>query len=236
VLSSELSVKVSDKELRQHNTPTNTLLTHIADALFNGANLTAISRIVLVDSGGNEKDFTSSLTFNVEDTLQVTATITASDSYTVTSIRTYGGANLYFESSVNFTVSSGDQVQITITISLTLSGSLSGGSFYIINLRSFIFRVLANQLSRSQLNITHVVFNITNLNTNETFDYQTTVSKSKPASNRVSLSGSYAPAFDWALNNVRVRASGGELYGYTTNISGYSNTTITYTDSITVSV
>ena len=235
MLSSELSVKVGDKELRQHNTPTSTLLTHIADALYNGANLTALSKIVLVDSSGAERDYTTSLTFNVGDTLQVTGTITASDSYTVSAVRTYGGTNLYFESSVSFTVSSGDQVQITITISLTLSGSLSGATFYDINLKLFILKVLANQLSRSNLNIQYIIFNITNLNTNETADYQVTPSKSKPASNKVYISGSYTPTYDWALNNVRVKASGGELYGYTTNITGYANTQITYSDTITAS-
>jgi hypothetical protein len=235
VIKSDISVKIKDKEVRQHNTPTSTLLTHIADGLYNGTNLTALDKIVLVDSSGAERDYTTSLTFNVGDTLQVTGTITASDSYSVTAVRTYGGTNLYFESSVSFTVNSGDQIQITITISLTLSGLLSGASFYDINLKSFIFRVLANQLSRTQLNIQYIIFNITNLNTNETADYQLTASKSKPASNRVSLTATYTPTFDWALNNVRVKASGGELYGYTTNVTGYANTTITYSDTITVS-
>jgi hypothetical protein len=235
VLSSELSVKIGGQELKQHNTPTSTLLQHIADALYNGSNLTALSKIVLVDSSGAERDYTTSLTFTVGDTLQVVGTISASASYTVSYVRTYGGSNKYFESSVSFSVASGDQIQITITISLTVSGSLSGASFNISNLKTFIFKVLANQLAVSQLNITYIVFNITNLNTNETADYQVTPSKSKPSSNQVSISGSYTVTFDWALNYVKVKASGGDLYYYTTSITGYSNTQITYSDTITVS-
>jgi hypothetical protein len=235
VLRSELSVKVGDVELKQHNTPTTTLLTHIADALNSGTNLTALSKIVLVDNAGNEKDFTTSLTFTVGDSLQVVGTISVTASYAVSYIRTYAGSNKYFESSVSFSVASGDQVQITITISLTVSGSLTGASFYISNLKTFIFKVLANQLASSQLNITYIVFNITNLNDNTTADYQVTPSKSKPTTTQVSISGSYTPTFDWGLNYVKVRASGGDLYYYTTSITGYANTQITYNDTITVS-
>jgi hypothetical protein len=235
VLSSELSVKINNEEIRQHNTPTSTLLQHIADALYNGTNLTALDKIVLVDPSGVEKDYTTNLTFTVGDTLQVSGTINVTESYSVAYIRTYGGGNKYFESAVSFSVNPGDQVQITITISLTLSGSLSGASFSDINLKSFIFKVLANQMSRTQLSIVYVVFNVTNLNTNETADYQQSVSKSKPASNKVSFSGSYTPSYDWALNYVKVKASGGDLYRYTTSITGYANTTITYSDTITVS-
>ena len=235
MIESELSVKIKDKELRQHNTPQSILLTHIADALYNGTNLSALDKIVLVDSAGVERDYTTNLTFNVGYTLQVTATITASASYTVNAVRTYSGTNVYFESSVSFTVNTGDQVQITITISLTLSGSLSGATFYNINLKSFIFRVLANQLSRSQLSIMYVVFNLTNLDTNETADYQVSASKSKPASNKVNFTASYTPSFNWGLNYIKVRASGGDLYYYATSITGYANTTITYSDTITVS-
>jgi hypothetical protein len=235
VLKSELSVKVNNEELRQHNTPTSTLLQHIADALYNGTNLSALSKIVLVDSAGTERDYTTSLNFTVGDTLQVVGTISVTASYTVNYVRTYAGTNKYFESSVSFSVASGDQVQITITISLNVTGSLTGATFYISNLKTFIFKVLANQLAVSQLNIQYIVFNITNLVDNTTADYQVTPSKSKPTSTQVSVSGSYTPAFDWALNYVKVKASGGDLYYYTTSVTGYANTQITYNDTISVS-
>jgi len=235
VLSSELSLKIGNVEIKQHNTPTSTLLEHIADALYNGTNLAALSKIVLVDSGGVEKDYTTTLNFTVGDTLKVEGTISATASYTVAYIRTYAGTNKYFESSVSFGVASGDQVQITITISLTASGSLTGATFNLVNLKTFIFKVLANQLDKSQLNIQYIVFNITNLIDNTTADYQVTPSKSKPSANQVSLSASYTPAFDWALNAVKVRAVGGDLYSYTTNITGYANTQITYNDTVTIS-
>jgi len=235
VITSELSVKVGDVDIKQHNTPSSTLLTHIADALYSGSNLSALNKIVLVDNTGAEKDSTTSLTFTVGDTLQVVGTISATASYTVNYIRTYAGTNKYFESAVSFSVALGDQVQITITISLTASGSLSGATFYVANLKTLIFKVLANQLAVSNLNIQYIVFNITNLADNTTADYQVTPTKSKPASNQVSISGSYTPAFDWALNSVKVRASGGDLYYYTTSVTGYAQTVIVYTDTITVS-
>jgi len=235
MITSELSLKIGNVELKQHNTPTATLLQHIADALYNGTNLTALSKIVLVDSAGAEKDYTTNLTFTVEDTLKIEGTISVTASYTVAYIRTYAGTNKYFESSVSFSVASGDQVQITITISLSASGSLTGATFNLVNLKTMLFKVLANQLDKSQLNIQYIVFNITNLVDNTTADYQVTPSKSKPSANQVSLTGSYTPAFDWALNSVKIRASGGDLYSYTTNITGYMNTQITYNDTITVS-
>ena len=235
MITSELSLKIGNVELKQHNTPTSTLLEHIADALYNGTNLAALSKIVLVDSAGAEKDYTTNLTFTVGDTLKIEGTISVTASYTVAYIRTYAGTNKYFESSVNFSVAGGDQVQITITISLTASGSLTGATFNLVNLKTMLFKVLANQLDKSQLNIQYVVFNITNLVDNTTADYQVTPSKSKPSANQVSLTGSYTPAFDWALNAVKVKAVGGDLYSYTTNITGYMNTQITYNDTITVS-
>ena len=235
IISSVLNVKVGNQEINQHNTPTSTLLQHIADALYSGSNLSYLTKIVLVDTSGNEKDSTTNLTFTVGDTLQVVGTITVTASYTVAYVRVYSGTNKYFESSANFSVVSGEQVQITITVSLNITGSLSGATFNIANLKTFIFKVLANQLAVSQLNIQYIVFNLTNFNSGETADYQVTPSKSKPSNTQVSLTASYTPTYDWGLNAVKIRATGGDLYYYTTSITGTKNTTITYSDTINVS-
>ena len=56
--------------------PTTTFKNDFAQALYNGTGLSAINKLVLVDTGGTEKDYTTSLTFNiVGDSLQVQGSI-----------------------------------------------------------------------------------------------------------------------------------------------------------------
>jgi hypothetical protein len=236
MLESTLEVLKNDELIEQrHNTPTTTLLTHLADALYSGANLGTVSKIVLVDDGGNEQDYTTELTYSVGNTLTIQGTITASRDYNVVKVRTYKGNDLYFESSVSFSVVTNDRIQITITVSMSVSGSLTGGTFVLRNLRTFIFQVLAGQLAVSQLSINQVVFSIFNLDTNEQYNITLTPAKSKPASNKVSLSVSLTPDYTWALDTVTVKCLMGELYYYTTNLSGNRGTQITYNDTITFS-
>jgi len=236
MLESTLEVKVNDELIAQrHNTPTTTLLTHLADALYGGTNLGAVTKIVLVDDGGNEQDYTTTLTFNVGDALAIQGTITASKSYNVVKVRTYKDNDLYFESSVSFSVISGDIIQITITVSMTVSGSLTGGTFVLRYFKTYVFQVLAGQLAVSQLNIDQVVFSITNLDTNEQYNITLTPTKSKPATNKVSLSVSYTPNYTWALSSVSVRSPAGELYYYATNVTGNRGTQIIYDDTVTFS-
>jgi hypothetical protein len=236
MLESTLEVKVNDELIAQrHNTPTTTLLTHLADALYNGTNLGAVSKIVLVDDEGNEQDYTTDLTFNVEDTLTIQGTITANRNYNVVKVRTYKGNNLYFESSVSFSVTTDDRIQITITVSMNVSGSLTGGTFVLRYFKTYVFQVLAGQLSVSQLSINQVVYSITNLDTNEQYNITLTPTKAKPTTTQVSLSASYTPTYTWALSSVTIKCPAGELYYYTVNLTGEVNTQIIYNDTITFS-
>jgi len=236
MLESTLEVKVNDELIAQrHNTPTTTLLTHLADALYNGTNLGAVSKIVLVDDVGNEQDYTTTLTFNVGDTLVIQGTITANRNYNVVKVRTYKGNDLYFESSVSFSVVVGDRIQITITVSMSVSGNLSGGTFVLRYFKTYVFQVLTGQLSVSQLSINQVVYSITNLDANEQLDIILTPTKSKPATNKVSLSASYTTTYTWALSTVTIKCPAGELYYYIASLTGEANTQITYNDTITFS-
>jgi hypothetical protein len=236
MLESTLEVFKNDELIAQrHNTPTTTLLKHLADALFSGTNLGAISRIVLVDDGGNEQDYTTTLTFNVGDTLVIQGTITANRNYNVVKVRTYKGNDLYFESSVSFSVATGDRIQITITVSMSVNGNLSGGTFVLRYFKTYVFQVLAGQLSVSQLSINQVVYSITNLDTNEQYNITLTPTKAKPTATQVSLSVSYTPTYLWALSTITIKCQAGELYYYTVNLTGEANTQITYNDTITFS-
>jgi hypothetical protein len=236
MLESTLEVKLNDELIAQrHNTPTTTLLTHLADALYNGTNLGTVSKIVLVDDGGNEQDYTTTLTFNVGDTLIIQGTITVSRSYNVVKVRTYKGNDLYFESSVSFSVVPNDRIQITITVSMSVSGSLTGGTFVLRYFKTYVFQVLAGQLAVSQLNVNQIVFSITNLDTNEQYNITLTPTKAKLTTTQVSLSASYTPTYTWALSTITIKCPAGELYYYTVNLTGEANTQITYNDTITFS-
>jgi hypothetical protein len=236
MLESTLEVLKNDELIEQrHNTPTTTLLTHLADALYSGTNLGTVSKIVLVDDSNNEQDYTTTLTFNVGDTLTIQGTITASRDYNVVKVRTYKGNDLYFESSVSFSVVTNDRIQITITVSISVSGTLSGGTFVLRNFKTYVFQVLAGQLAVSQLSINQVVLGITNLDANEQYNIPLSPTKSKPTATQVSLSVSYTPEYTWALGSVTVKCQAGELYYYVVSLTGNRGTQITYNDTITFS-
>jgi hypothetical protein len=236
MLESTLKIEVNDELIAQrHNTPTTTLLTHLADSLYSGTNLGTISKIVLVDDSNNEQDYTTELIYSVGDTLTIQGTITASRSYNVVKVRTYKGNDLYFESNVNFSVVTNDRIQITITVSMSVSGSLTGGTFVLRNLKTYVFQVLAEQLAVSQLSINQVVFSIFNLDTNEQYNITLTPTKSKPTATQVSLSASYTPNYTWALDSITVKCQAGELYYYVVSLTGSRGTQIIYNDTITFS-
>jgi len=90
-----------------------------------------IDKIVLVDSAGAERDYTTSLTYTDQTTssppqVVIEGTINITANYTVSAIRLYAGTKRYFETAWSKSVASGDQVYVKVTIQVSGSGSLSG--------------------------------------------------------------------------------------------------------------
>jgi hypothetical protein len=95
-----------------------------------------INKVVLVDTGGVERDSASISTTdwtlsNITNGKRATCSkiISITASYTVAKIRLYAGTLLYFEYTLSTTqsVTSGSQVTVTITIDVTLSISHTAG-------------------------------------------------------------------------------------------------------------
>jgi len=214
-----------------HNSPTATLKQHIINALNAGADLSQINKIVFVDSSNVERDYTTSLTYDITDKLTITGTIDVTDSYSVAYIRLYAGTNAYFEASKTMTVNSGDRIQVTVNITVSLSGTLGGSNVIDNNFSLFIYKVLAGQLSATALNIVNVIFRVTNLDTNETYDINGVVSKAV-SDTSISIESEISLDYPWALNSVSVKASD-KLYTYTTNYTG-EPASIKYTDTLTI--
>lgn len=119
--------------------------------------ISSLSKIVLVDSGGTERDYTTTLSFSqpAENQLKVECSISITASYTVSYVRAYAGTKKYFETSWSKSVSSGDVVNITLTITVSTSGSLSGsttGSITVNNMSSNIAKALGG-ITRDQIGL-----------------------------------------------------------------------------------
>jgi len=133
----ELGVKITGElkvngETVGFSSPTTTLRADIVNEV--GSNSTYISKIdkiVLVDSNGNERDYTTSLSYTdhtplASPSVDISGTINITASYNVAYIRLYAGTKKYFEYGWSRSVYSGDQVLVQVTITVSASGSLSG--------------------------------------------------------------------------------------------------------------
>jgi len=143
-----------------HGSPTEQIRKDIISGFYNGTGLSKIDKIVLVDTGGSERDSTTSLSYSVSgNKLTITCTISITASYTIDRVRAYSGTKLYFDTNVtNVTVYSGDKANVTLTITVNVSGSLSGGgvtwSFSDILIASTIIDVLrGTKTSPSAINV-----------------------------------------------------------------------------------
>ncbi|RLE97809.1 MAG: hypothetical protein DRJ96_02855 [Thermoprotei archaeon] len=110
------------------------------DALFNdivnevatdSLYISKVDKIVLVDSGGTERDSTTTLDYTDRTTesppkVEIHGTIDITADYTVAKIRLYAGTKLYFETSWSRAVQNGDKVDVTVTVQVSGSGSVSG--------------------------------------------------------------------------------------------------------------
>jgi hypothetical protein len=123
-----------------HGSPTDTLKQHVANELFAStptAVVLAIDRICISNPEANVEYCTTSLSWAVVSSeptrfeAQVSGSVIAGASFTVTHFRAKAGATLYFESAVSppFDVSGGQTVSLTMTLVLTSSHStsVSGG-------------------------------------------------------------------------------------------------------------
>lgn len=114
-----------------HASPQDALFDDICNEVgSNTTYITALSKIVLVDSAGAERDSTTALSFTqpAGNQLRVTCSISITASYTVSYVRAYSGTKKYFETSWSKSVASGDAVNVTLTITVNISGSLSGST------------------------------------------------------------------------------------------------------------
>jgi hypothetical protein len=209
--------------------PTTTLKQHVIRALYDGTLLSKITNIALVDTGGTERDSTTSLSYSVSgNQLTITCSITASASYTIGKVRAYAGTNLYFETtpSTQPAVNSGDTVNITLTITVSISGTLTyGGSSYsmtMVNFGNLVCNVLAGNASASGLKIN--LINFVGGSTSNSVGTSNTLSADGLS---VSFTGTIQVITGYTINTV-------EIYGLTQLLWKYTGLSVTVTDGSTV--
>jgi len=209
--------------------PTTTLKQHVIRALYDGTLLSKITNIALVDTGGTERDSTTSLSYSVSgNQLTITCSITASASYTIGKVRAYAGTNLYFETtpSTQPAVNSGDTVNVTLTITVSISGTLSyGGSSYsmtMVNFGNLVCNVLAGNASASGLKIN--LINFVGGSTSNSVGTSNTLSADGLS---VSFTGTIQVITGYTINTV-------EIYGSTQLLWKYTGLSVTVTDGSTV--
>jgi hypothetical protein len=158
-------IELNGESLLLHGSPTTTVRQHVIRALYDGTLLSKITKIALVDTGGTERDSTTSLSYSVSgNQLTITCSITATASYTIGKVRAYAGTILYFETtpSTQPTVASGDVVNITLTITVSISGTLTyAGTSYsmtMVNFGNLVCNVFAGNKTASDLKIAGIVF------------------------------------------------------------------------------
>jgi hypothetical protein len=209
--------------------PTTTLKQHVIRALYDGTQLSKITKIALVDTGGTERDSTTSLSYSVSgNQLTITCSITASASYTIGKVRAYAGTTLYFETtpSTQPAVNSGDTVNVTLTITVSISGTLSyGGSSYsmtMVNFGNLVCNVLAGNTSASGLKVN--LINFVGGSTSNSVGTSNTISGDGLS---MSFTGTIQVITGYTINTV-------EIYGLTQLLWKYTGLSVTVSDGSTV--
>jgi hypothetical protein len=209
--------------------PTTTLKQHVIRALYDGTLLSKITKIALVDTGGSERDSTTSLSYSVSgNQLTITCSITASASYTIGKVRAYAGTTLYFETtpSTQPAVNSGDTVNVTLTITVSISGTLSyGGSSYsmtMVNFGNLVCNVLAGNTSASGLKVN--LINFVGGSTSNSVGTSNTISGDGLS---MSFTGTIQVITGYTINTV-------EIYGLTQLLWKYTGLSVTVSDESTV--
>lgn len=162
-------VTVNGNSVVVHGSPTDTLRAHVIDALYLGANLGKIDKVVFFD-GTSERDGTTPTTvINYSkpspDQVQISCNITATANYTIQSVRLYSGSILYFEiGGVNQAVTSGTVVSVTVTITVqlvpSLTGDLSGATIGTQNITPWVADTLIGTSRLSDLRIANILINL----------------------------------------------------------------------------
>jgi len=232
------SLEVGESTVKLHGSPSSTLRNDFASALYNGTGLSAINRLVLVDTAGAERDYTTTLSFSIiGGSLQVQGSVSITASYTIASVRLYSGTKLYFDTPVaeQKTVSSGDTVVATVQISYNASGTLDQYSFVMDYLRSIFYDVLRGAVSASALNVSTIRIYVYNILTGTTTYYNQTPTKSI-SGNVVTWSTSLTLDYDFELRNIEIYAGTTRLYYWDlvgTPPSGSAGTAISYSETFT---
>lgn len=219
------------------NTPTTTVRQHTIRAIHDGTLLGRIDKLTLVDSGGTERDSTTTLSYSiVGGSLQISGNISVTADYTIAAIRSYKGADAYFTTSVTPTsVRSGDTVVATLTITFSMSGSMSGYSFVMDLARDTVYDILRGTKTASALRVDTVRVYMYNVDTRTTTWYNLTPTKTiAPDGLSVSYSVSLTPDFNWETRNIEIYASGARLWYWSvsTPAAGSAGTAITFTETV----
>jgi hypothetical protein len=234
-----------------HGSPTTTVRQHVISALANGTNLGKIDKIVLVDSAGTERDYTTSLSYSISTgtnraTLTITCTISITAAYTVAKVRAYSGTNLYFDTALSTTinVNAGDTASVTLTITISFSGTLtygtisaSGDATYPSHTLTYrIAQVLSGATSVSNLKVTSVYFHLwysgTNVDTSKTIPTTNTVSSDGLS---VTVSCSWTADASYDIDYIAVKLNdGSEGWAYTlsTAISVPYGSSVSYSETV----
>ena len=232
------SLEVRGKVVKLLGSPTATLKSDFAQALYNGTGLSKIDKIALVDTGGTERDSTTNLTCNiVGDSLQIQGTVNITANYTIAKLRLYAGTKLYFETAVleQKSVTSGDTVVVTESITLNLTGTLANYSLVLDYIRNTFYNVLNGNATATALNVSTVRIYVYNVDTKTTTYYNQTPTKSI-SSNQVTWSTSLTLDYNFELSNIEIYAGTTRLYYWNltgTPPSGSSGTAISYSETFT---
>jgi len=166
----EIGVKITGElkvngEVAGFSSPTTTLRADIVNEVGSDAGyISKIDKIVLVDSNGSERDYTTSLSYtdNTDQSppkVVISGTINITAGYNVVWIRLYAGSKKYFEYGWSRTVYVGDQVLVQVTVTVTSSGSLSGttgATSFVENYSANICKALIGA-SRQQIGFHHAI-------------------------------------------------------------------------------
>jgi hypothetical protein len=235
--TSRAEVEVSEKIISGSGSPTSTFKNDVALAVYNGTGLSKLDKIVLVDSAGAERDYSTSLTFSTSvDTITVNCTISITASYSIAKVRVYSGTKLYFETALSTAVSvnAGDTVAVTWSMTVNMSGTLSGYSFVIDAFRSKLINVLTGSETASALNVTSIRIWVYNVSTATETYYDQTPSKSI-SNNVVTMSTSLTLNYDFEVRDIEINAGSSRLWYWavSTPPKGTAGSTISYTETDT---